>query len=72
MTHAACLNFCKDSHYAALGNGQNCFCVNKFPTIDILPESDCNSPCTGDPTQKCGGSHKWNVYSQGFTYLYEP
>ena len=59
-----CLDYCKNFQYAALGNGENCYCVDKFPTIDILPDSDCNVPCKGDTTnQKCGADSKWSVYS---------
>ena len=71
LTLDVCLDYCKHFQYAALGNGENCFCGNKFPTIDILPDSDCNVPCDGDPTKKCGANYKWNVYSQGFTYHFD-
>ena len=63
LTVDVCLDYCKNFQYAALGNGENCYCVDKFPTIDILPDSDCNVPCEGDTTnKKCGGPSKWSVY----------
>ena len=59
-----CLDYCKNFQYAALANGENCYCVDKFRTIDILPDSDCNVPCEGDTTNtKCGGNSKWSVYT---------
>ena len=71
VTLDVCRDFCKDFQYLGLGNGVNCFCVNEFPTINILHDSECNVPCQGDPTTKCGGYYKWNVYSQGFTNQFD-
>ena len=42
-------------------NSYACFCGNSYPLIQMA-EIDCNSNCTGNFTQKCGGFSKNSVY----------
>ena len=64
MTLEICLEQCKYFKYATLGNGENCVCAENLPKNEFLPESECNTPCTGDSTNnKCGGFFKWSLYS---------
>ena len=63
LTLEMCLEHCKNFKYAALGNGENCFCVDNLPKINLLADSACDKPCVGDlSNKKCGGSSKWSVY----------
>lgn len=42
--------------YMALDRGGNCGCGNiKEQRSQLLPPTNCNSPCSGDTTQMCGG-----------------
>ena len=64
ITLEICLEQCKNFKFAALGNGENCFCLENIPNYNFLPDSNCNKPCNGDPANdKCGGSGKFSIYS---------
>lgn len=40
-----------------------CFCANEFTQeLVLLPDSDCDKPCDGDPSQICGSNMKLNIY----------
>ena len=70
LTLEYCLDRCKNFEYTILGDGQNCFCSETIPIIELLPDAECNKPCTGDPSNnKCGGYYKWSVYNN---YTPEP
>ena len=70
LTLDYCLDRCKNFEYTILGDGQNCFCSETIPIIELLPDAECNKPCTGDPSNnKCGGYYKWSVYNN---YTPEP
>jgi hypothetical protein len=40
-----------------------CYCANILAYNTKHPESDCNMPCSGDATLKCGGSARINVFN---------
>ena len=64
LTIEKCLDFCKDYKYAAVQYGEQCWCANEFARkTEILPDSECDMPCEGDPTQTCGGYYKQNIYT---------
>lgn len=42
----------------------DCLCSNEPPSISQkLDETKCNSPCTGDSRQMCGGNDKIQIYN---------
>lgn len=51
--------------YAGLTSGTICECAQLYNTGEALSSSECNTPCSGDPTQTCGGSGKTEVYTTG-------
>ena len=65
-----CFTHCRDNNqrYAGLQWHQTCWCGNdgeRFRKHGIAPESSCNSPCTGDSSQICGGAGHNSVYDLG-------
>ena len=56
------------------GEGGNlCRCVKGHPDEDeALAESECNTECPGDPSFKCGGNFKYNVYKAPYFDCREP
>ena len=49
--------------YAGVRNSKECWCGNDKPKHDALAHHGlCGMPCSGDSTQKCGGSGAMNVY----------
>ncbi|OWY46760.1 WSC-like protein [Alternaria alternata] len=65
MTVERCGTLCAGFNYFGVQWGQECYCGNTFKyATQHKPESDCSRPCTGDKNQKCGGSHRSNVYAK--------
>ena len=66
---AKCMDHCKtykNKVYILGGNqGHNCYCANSLPESVLLPGSQCNTACSGEPGTegKCGGNFKWNVHA---------
>ena len=65
MTIENCIQFCKNDGYAFAGveSEDECFCGNNPPSQNSIPDSECNSKCSGDQTQICGGHWKISIYS---------
>ena len=56
-----------ENNYAFLGlqNGDECFCGNKAPSLDdLLPDSDCNTPCKDKNNVMCGAAWKNNIFKE--------
>ena len=51
--------------YAGLQAASYCLCGNRFGTYGKRKESDCKFDCSGDSSQKCGGSWRNSVYQTG-------
>jgi len=66
MTVNRCEARCKTAgfQYYGVEYGRECYCGN---SLDIsagkAPEGDCNMPCAGSSTEKCGGPYRLNLYS---------
>ena len=60
----------KEFKYYGLRNGDGCYCGNDDAKFIPAPLSECDSPCSGDQNQICGGSWRLNVFQktcdQGF------
>merc|ERR1719235_98374 len=59
-----CFTFCKKKKGAAyfgLGNGRECWCATVHDGLRVSDEA-CNSPCSGDDKQMCGGVDTASVY----------
>lgn len=73
-----CLTACSDFGYPAGGMeyGDQCFCGDVGdigPDVKMVPDSQCNTPCSGDPTTYCGAGNLISYYTwegglQNFSY----
>jgi hypothetical protein len=70
VSRGGCACLCSKLGYtlAGLENGANCFCGNHSKANsgycgDILPESSCAVPCSGNHSSKCGGFEAVEVLS---------
>jgi len=57
MTIGACIDYCFAHVYAfaALENGDQCYCGTHWGSRPPVAQTACNSPCTGNPLVNCGG-----------------
>ncbi|RPD57308.1 copper radical oxidase [Lentinus tigrinus ALCF2SS1-7] len=68
-TVQGCLSQCSAFGYPAAGIefGQECYCGDVSDLAEhgatLVPESDCNVVCSGDPVHICGGSNRLTYYS---------
>lgn len=63
LTIPQCISDCYDSAYAGIG-GDICYCADDpiVATYFITyPDSDCETPCAGNPSQSCGGTIDGNT-----------
>ena len=66
MTRESCKVTCnsENSAYYGLGNGRDCYCGNKLDeNLKILPFPMCDSHCSGDMNEMCGGVESFNLFS---------
>jgi glucan 1,3-beta-glucosidase len=61
-TTAACIAACFSKKYRFAGTqyGSQCFCGNAYGGQG--PAGACTTPCTGAPTETCGGANQNSVY----------
>ena len=66
ITNSECAKGCSKNGYSISGaeNGGQCFCGNTLDSKKV-DSSECNSPCQGDSSQKCGGPARLSVYKKG-------
>lgn len=67
MTNEKCGEFCYDRGYAYAGTEYyyECWCGNILADeAEEATESDCNTPCTGDKDQSCGGPDRLTLYKR--------
>ncbi|KAH8202876.1 hypothetical protein TruAng_002929 [Truncatella angustata] len=66
MTQEICARFCaaKDYQAAGVSNGTDCHCWSS-PNLGFIKMADevCTLPCSGDPSQMCGGKEAFTVIS---------
>ncbi|KAG8843335.1 hypothetical protein FRB96_004093 [Tulasnella sp. 330] len=65
MTPAFCEAFCNTAtggpyQYAGVENSVECYCGNMLTVNSVLAASNCQTKCSGDATQFCGGNN-WQV-----------
>ncbi|KAJ7591598.1 hypothetical protein C8J56DRAFT_1137522 [Mycena floridula] len=72
-TVEGCLNQCVEYGYDAAGleAGDECYCGDGTDITDsgttLANDGDCNSICSGDPTELCGGGFRLQTYSWNAT-----
>ncbi|EPE36691.1 hypothetical protein GLAREA_08854 [Glarea lozoyensis ATCC 20868] len=58
-----CSVACSNYLYFGVENGNSCYCRQSISKVaQVAPASQCNKPCTGNPSQICGGSSRLNIY----------
>ncbi|KAJ4371927.1 hypothetical protein N0V86_008481 [Didymella sp. IMI 355093] len=66
MTLEMCAAFCKVGGYSWFGleYGRECYCGTKLDALSTKElESACDTTCSGNTFQKCGGPNHLNVYT---------
>lgn len=69
MTVPMCKSYCNQLGYtmAGLRNGNQCYCDSVFNGGQLLPDSQCSTPCAGNSTQFCGNSYTLSLYNSNAT-----
>lgn len=70
-----CVGLCHDEGkiYAGLENGTDCHCGDVLSIIAMnATDADCNTPCTGNSSEMCGGPLFLNLYTSGAPPLPPP
>uniref|UniRef100_A0A1I8ID34 WSC domain-containing protein n=1 Tax=Macrostomum lignano TaxID=282301 RepID=A0A1I8ID34_9PLAT len=65
MDPTECNEVCKKrmkTKFMGLQDGGNCWCGNKFNKYGKAKDSACNTPCAGNPKEKCGGRYLNSVF----------
>lgn len=67
MTGPMCVAECRSKGFAYAGTqyGAFCFCGNQYGRTGAA--NNCDSPCAGNPQEKCGGGWANSVYPTGGT-----
>ena len=64
-TPKLCGERCSDKGYSFAGtqSSNQCWCGDLAPPQEkFAPAAECNSPCSGDNNQMCGGAWRMSVY----------
>ena len=62
-TPAYCIAVCREENYEFAGViGSGCYCGHTAPGSTVSMD-ECNTPCPGDSSKKCGAAWRMNVYS---------
>jgi hypothetical protein len=61
MTPQLCQRLCTGHHYAGVQWYGECWCGDGVG-YDLRPDSECNTPCSGDSSQMCGGGWRNSIY----------
>ena len=62
MTPQLCQRLCTGYHYAGVQWYSECWCGDILSRFDLRPDSECDTPCSGDSSQMCGGSWHNSIY----------
>ncbi|KAM0326161.1 hypothetical protein ACHAQA_006755 [Verticillium albo-atrum] len=67
LTLQTCATTCEGSRYFGATEGNTCFCGDEInnPDSGPGPDTECASPCGGDPTVFCGGVERVALYDRG-------
>ncbi|PPQ83225.1 LOW QUALITY PROTEIN: GH-71 [Psilocybe cyanescens] len=71
MTPQLCQGLCSGYQYAGVEAGSECYCGNSLTNNgasgNVIDNGSCQWSCSGDSSQKCGGSWTLNVYTKSTT-----
>lgn len=66
LTLEYCAQLCHNDNkeFAGAENGNECYCAHKLaPNAKKADPSECNSACTADSSEKCGGEWRISVFN---------
>ncbi|KAK9789619.1 hypothetical protein SCARD494_08890 [Seiridium cardinale] len=66
MTAQSCISYCSSKGYPYAGTEyySECYCGTKLADgATKVTESDCNTACSGDSTQPCGGGNRLTLFN---------
>jgi len=59
--------------HAGVEAGTQCWCGNgNISSVWDAPASECNTPCSGDPNEICGGKWRMNLFETGISLSDNP
>ncbi|PSS14960.1 hypothetical protein M430DRAFT_51625 [Amorphotheca resinae ATCC 22711] len=58
------LNMYQVAPIVSSSNSTSCFCGNSLASSSTTNYTDCSMPCTGNPSQLCGGPNRLSLYNQ--------
>ncbi|KAF2873914.1 hypothetical protein BDV95DRAFT_593207 [Massariosphaeria phaeospora] len=64
-SYESCAAFCDGFQFFGVEYGSECYCsdsIRDSPEVEEKDDSECTMPCTGDPTQACGGPSRITVF----------
>ena len=62
MTIEKCKEFCSKYKFYGVQAGDECHCGDSDYNFVPSPETECDTSCKGNASQKCGGTWRMNVY----------
>ncbi|KAI1169114.1 hypothetical protein F5B18DRAFT_9053 [Nemania serpens] len=64
----SCADFCQDYHYFGTEFGSECHCGDSLAASSNETDlADCNTPCSGDPSEYCGAGDRLDLYYSNTT-----
>ncbi|KAH7025074.1 uncharacterized protein B0I36DRAFT_353239 [Microdochium trichocladiopsis] len=76
LTRESCANLCDSMGYNISGTEyfRQCFCSNDIYNggKESPDDSGCQTPCSGNTTEMCGGSGYLTIYSDGTPEVFQP
>ncbi|CDZ98532.1 beta-1,6-N-acetylglucosaminyltransferase, contains WSC domain [Phaffia rhodozyma] len=65
MTPELCTLRCSGANYTYAGtqNGDTCYCGNSLEGSNSLSDSSCQTPCTGNSSETCGGGYANGIWA---------
>lgn len=65
MTVVKCVRLCQERgyQYAGLQWSSECYCGDQYDKYGNTSNTECNTPCSGDFSKKCGGTWRLSVYA---------
>ncbi|KAI1352516.1 heme peroxidase [Xylaria sp. FL0043] len=68
ITLEYCADFCQDYHFFGAEYGSECHCGDSLAASSNQTNlTDCNTPCSGDPSEYCGAGNRLNLYYSNTT-----
>ena len=64
LSGRACALACAAFTFYAMRGGDECVCGERFGRYGAVNDTECDTPCSGEPSRLCGGVNRSSVYRQ--------